>query len=122
VAALAPYLAEAGKEIAKDMGKAALGKIGTLYDFLKKRFQGNSPAEGALADLAANPDDGDAQASLRVQMKKLMNTDPDLVKTIRKMLSEIKEDKASFSFLTQVYGGNVDKIINLGSADTVNIY
>jgi len=122
VAALSPYLAEAGKEIAKDTGTAAFGKIGALYDYLKRRFQGHSSAEGALDDLKANPSDEDTQAALRVQMKKVMNDDPDSVKTIRQILSEIKQDKASYSFLTQVYGGNVDKIINIGSAETINIY
>jgi hypothetical protein len=121
VAALAPYLAKAGEEFAREAGKGALEKIGALYDFLKKRFQANPNAKGALDDLKANPDDEDAQAALRVQIKKLMKADPTIVKTVQQMLSEIKQDKGSVSFLTQVYGGNVDKIINIGTAGTVNI-
>jgi len=121
VATLAPYLAKAGEEFAKEAGKAALGKIDALYDFLKKRFQDRPNAKGALGDLKANPDDEDAQAALRVQIKKLMKADPTIVKTIQQMLSEIKQDKGSVSFLTQVYGGNVDKLINIGAAGTVNI-
>jgi len=121
VAVLTPYLAEAGKEFAKEAGKAALGKIGAFYDFLKQRFQDHPTAKGALDDLKANPDDEDAQAALRVQIKKLVNADPAMVKTIQQMLGEMKQDKESVSFLTQVYGGNIDKIINIGTAGTVNI-
>jgi len=111
VAALAPYLMKAGEEFAKEAGKAAVNKIGTLYQFLNKRFKNHPSAKEALDDLKAKPDDEDAQAALRVQIKKQLKADPGLAKTIKKLLGEIKQDKASISFVTNV-NGNVDQIIS----------
>lgn len=41
VAVLAPYLAKAGEEIAKEAGQAVAAKIGPLYKTLKARFESN---------------------------------------------------------------------------------
>jgi hypothetical protein len=117
VATLAPYLVKAGEEFAKEVGKTAVSKIETLYQFLNKRFKNHPSAKEALDDLKTKPDDEDAQAALRVQIKKLLKADPTLVKTIQQMLDEIKQDKASVSFLTQV-NGNVDQINN---AERMNV-
>lgn len=121
VGALAPYMAKVGKEIAKDVGKAAGTKIEVLYQTLKTRFQDKPAAQEALADLENKPADEDAQASLRLQLKKQMNADPILVDVLKKQVDEIKQDKETFSFLTQVYGGKVKDIFNIGKVDTLNI-
>jgi hypothetical protein len=114
VAALAPYLAEAGTEFSKETGKAPANKIGALYQVLKTRFGNKPAAKEALADLEGNPSDQDAQAGLRRQLTKQMNADPTFRDTLQKLLDEIMQDKGSYSFLTQVYGGKVGNILNFG--------
>lgn len=118
VAFLAPYLAEAGKEFAKEGGKAALGKIDILYKSLKARFQKKTSAREALADLEKEPDNKDVQGALRRQLTKELNADPKFVDALRKLLEEIKQDPPSHTFLTQVYG-NVDQLINAQRIDSI---
>jgi len=119
VAILAPYLAEAGKELSKEIGKAALGKIGVLYETLKARFKKQPVAKEALSDLEAEPSNEDVQASLRRQLTKEMNVDQALVDTLQKLVDEINQDEPSRTFLTQVYGGEVGQIINAQRVDKI---
>jgi hypothetical protein len=119
VAVLAPYLAEAGKEFAKEAGKKAASKIGALHQTLKTRFKNKPAAKEALADLKANPDNPDAQAALRRQLTKQLNSDPTLKDTLRKLLDDIDQDEKSMSFLVQVYGGTV-KAINQTAGNVYN--
>lgn len=113
VAVLAPYLAKAGEEFAKEIGKAASNKIGALYQALKARFQDQPTASEALADVEAAPDDEDARSALRLQLKKQMLADPGFAETLRQLLDEIGHDKQAATFLTLVYGGKVGEIINI---------
>jgi len=122
VSVLSPYLIKAGESLAEEAGKIIGNKIGGLYQFLKERLDNKPSAKEALADLEAKPDDEDAQAALRQQLKKQMNADPSLVDELRKLVNNVKEDKETFSFLTQVYGGKVGDIFNIGKVDTLNIH
>jgi hypothetical protein len=117
VVALAPYLAEPGKGFAKEAGKSAAGKIDALHQALKTRFEDKPAAKEALADLEFNPENEDVQAALRRQLTKQMSSDPTLVDILKQLMAEIKEDKASISFLTQVYDGEVGEIINAGKLE-----
>lgn len=121
VAVLAPYLAKAGEEFAKEVGKAASSKMGDLYQAVKARLHGHPAAAEALTDLEATPDDEDAQAALRLQLKKQMEADRAFADTLRRLLEEIGRDEQMATFLTQVYGGEVGKIINIGQAGEVLI-
>jgi hypothetical protein len=121
VAALAPYLAKAGEAFAKGIGETASGKIGVLYQTLKNRFRSHPAADESLANLEATPDDEGTRAALRHQLEKEMRADPDLADTLRQLLEEIGQDKKAATFLTQVYGGKVDKIINIDQAEDVHI-
>jgi flagellum-specific peptidoglycan hydrolase FlgJ len=69
----------------------------------------------------ATPGDEDAQAALRLQLKKQMATDPAFADTLRQLLEEIGQDEQTAAFLTQVYGGEVGKVINIGQAGEVLI-
>lgn len=119
VAILAPYLAAAGNEVSKELGKAALGKIGVLYETLKARFKKRGGAKEALADLKTEPSNEDVQAALRHQLVKEMNVDQTLVDTLRKLVEEINQDQPARAFLTQIYGGEVGQIINADRIDTI---
>ncbi len=113
VSALVPYFAMAGGELAKGAGKAAASQLGALYALLRKRFKKGSPAAEALKDMAANPKNQDMQTVMKVQLEKQMASSPDLEKAIRQIMKEIEQDPQGASFLTQIYGGEVGKIINI---------
>jgi hypothetical protein len=121
VAVLAPYLAEAGKEAAKVAGQAVASKIGELHQALKTRFEKEPPAQQALKNFETSPRNKQTQKSFEKQLKKQLNADSTLKNSLCQLLNEIKEDKKAYSFLTQVYGGNVDDIFNIGHVDTLNI-
>jgi hypothetical protein len=121
VSVLVPYLAKAGEEFSKEMGKTLGHKIGDIYTAVVKRFQSKPAAAEALADLKATPDDKDAQAAVRLQLKKQMQADLAFADELRQLLGQVEQDEQGASFLTQVYGGQVGKVINIGQADEVTI-
>ena len=120
VAVLAPYLAKAGEEFAKEAGKIASTKITAIYQIIKDRFHNQPVTSAALAELEAAPDDVDAQAALRLQLKKQMEADPTFADSLHQLLRDMGQDKQAAGFLTQVYG-NVGKIINIGEAREIFI-
>lgn len=75
VAALAPYLGKAAERFATAAGDTAFRKAGELYGALKQRLIGHPVAAAALEDLERTPADTDAQAQLRMQLKKLIADD-----------------------------------------------
>jgi hypothetical protein len=121
VAALTPFLAKAGEEFAKEAGKAAVDRISELYTLLQKRFQKKPAAAEALQDMHDKPQDPDTQAALRKQLVKQIETDPELKNVLLATIQQIKQDPQAATFVTQVFGGEVGKIINIGSADKVDI-
>ncbi|WP_061290913.1 hypothetical protein [Herbidospora cretacea] len=59
---------------------------------LLRRIFGTAPEETpeAVAELAADPDDPDLQAALRVQIRRLLSTDPELAADVRAMLDQAR--------------------------------
>ena len=70
---------EAGKEFAKRTGGAAFDQAAKLWAWLKPKAEATPALQTAVADLAAQPDDADAQGALRLQLKKLLTEQPALV-------------------------------------------
>jgi hypothetical protein len=121
VAVLAPYLAKAGEEFAKEVGKAASDKLGALCQMVKARLQAHPAGAKALAEVAAKPEDEAARSALRLELEKQMEADPAWAGTLRQLLDEVAQDKQGATFLTQVYGGKVGKIINIDRTKKVQI-
>jgi hypothetical protein len=107
LAVLTPYLAQAGKEFAKEIGKMSVEKIGALYQVIKAHFQSRPAAVEALTDMEETPDDEDAQAALLLQLKKQMEADPAFADTLRQLVEEIGQDEQAATFLSQVYDSKV---------------
>jgi hypothetical protein len=79
VAFLAPYLAEGGKAAAEKAG-------GALVAALERRFKGRPAAEEAVKDLRTAPQDADAQAALRLQLRKALAADPEFLAELAALL------------------------------------
>ena len=67
-------------------GEAGKGLIGDLWENVEAKLAGRD----ALADFEASPDDDDAQAALRVQLKKALVADPAFRTELGALLKEIK--------------------------------
>ena len=87
VAFLSPYLAEGGKAAAKKGGEA-------LVSTLERRFKGKPAAEEALQDVKAAPQDADAQAALRLQLKKALAADAGFMAAVVRLLEQAEAEAA----------------------------
>ena len=74
-----PYLLKAGEkaaeEAAKKLGADAWVWAKTLWEKLRPKVEAKPSIREAVEDVAAAPDDADAQAVLRRQLRKLLGDD-----------------------------------------------
>jgi hypothetical protein len=94
---LAPYLAEGGKAAAKKIGEA-------LMAALERRFKGKPAAEEAMNDMKATPQDPDAQAALRHQLKKALMADPEFLAELVGLLGEVETEAPGTGYHAEVHG------------------
>ncbi|MGC5010167.1 hypothetical protein ACLQ2R_05340 [Streptosporangium sp. DT93] len=92
---VSPYVTAAvgaygGAVLARANEEAADATVGWGRALLQRIFGVTSEAEvpEAVAELAADPDNEDLQAVLRVQIKKLLTADPELAAQVRAMLEQ----------------------------------
>lgn len=118
VAVLSPYLVEAGKKVAGNVGEAAWKQAVTLYQSIKTRLAGH-PASEALEDLAQAPEDEDIQATLRVALKKLLEKDTTFARELAGLLPTAPVAGPSF---TNTIAGKVGAITQVaGSVHTLAV-
>ena len=85
-----PYLLKAGEKAAKEAGKEfgadAWERARTLWGRLRPKIEAKPAAQEAAGDVAANPQDADAQAALRLQLKKMLTEDETLARQVQRVL------------------------------------
>ena len=101
VAVLAPYLAEAGKAAAGEVGKSTWAGATKLWALLRGKLS-RPEQQAALIDLQAQPLDADVQAAARVQVKKALAEDGGLLAELAALLQSLPEPVRQ----TQVINGN----------------
>jgi predicted ATPase len=69
---------KAVEEVGKLAGEAVSRKVKEIWDLLRGKVEENPVAAAAVQELAQTPDDEDLRAVLRVQLRKLLEGDPDL--------------------------------------------
>jgi hypothetical protein len=88
-----PVLILAGKEASKEVGKQAVsGAIEAgkkVWHWLRPHAEKIPALFDAARDVAAHPDDDDAQGALRVQVRKLLEEQPSLVAELRNIVGHI---------------------------------
>src|SRR5215207_1151237 len=98
---LLPYLLKAGDKAAEETGKAVAGQswewAKLLWTKLKPKVEANPAALAAAQDVAQAPEDGDLQAVLRVQLKKLLTEDQSLAEDVSRWLEQGKAAGISVS-------------------------
>lgn len=94
-----PYLLQAGQkaggkaleEVGKKFGGDAWERAKTLWGKLRPKVEEKPAAQEAAQDVADAPDDEDAQAALRLQLKKLLAEDEALAHEVAHLLEEAKQ-------------------------------
>ncbi len=89
VALLAPYLAKGAEAAAGKLGEQAAAGVGKLVALVRGRLSGAAAAE-ALTELAAAPEDADAQGAVRLQLKKAIAADPAFAEELRQLVETVK--------------------------------
>ena len=81
-----PYLLKAGEKAAEEAGKELGGdawdRAKGLWSRLRPQIEAKPAAQEAVTDAAAAPHDEDAQAALRLQLKKLLTENEELAREI----------------------------------------
>lgn len=81
---LIPYLLAGGAEIAKGAaGKAGEKLVEQIWSKLRPKVEAKPAAQEAVADVLKAPNDADAQAALRQQIKKILAEDEPLANELR---------------------------------------
>lgn len=87
-----PYLLKAGEKAAEEAGKKlgseAWDKAKTLWSKLRPKVEARPAAQEAAQDVAATPQDQDARAALRQQLKKLFTEDETLAAEVARLWQE----------------------------------
>ena len=86
-----PFLLDAGHGAAKKLGEGGVGAASSvaqrLWNFLRPSAEAAQPALIDVAkDVAATPEDKDAQSALRHQLKKLLEAQPALQTELQNIL------------------------------------
>jgi len=91
---LLPYLLKAGEKVAEETGKAVAGQswewAKSLWTTLKPKVEARPGALEATQDAAQSPEDQDAQAAFRQQLKKLLTDDQSLADEVSRWLEQGK--------------------------------
>jgi hypothetical protein len=94
-----PYLVEAGKLAvgsgAKKFGESAWEAATALWRKLWPVAEAKPALKEAIEDLGTTPEDEDAQAALRRQMRKLFAENPEFAESLAVLLSELKTSTVS---------------------------
>ena len=92
---LLPYLLKAGEKAAEEAGKKLGGdawdRAKGLWAKLRPKVEAKPAAQEAVQDAAAAPNDEDIQASLRLQLRKLLAEDAVLAGEIERVWQEAQQ-------------------------------
>jgi hypothetical protein len=83
-----PYLAEAGKELAKKAGGAAWEGCEKLWTLTRSKLT-RPEQQSVLADLETHPDNKNVQGAAIWQLEKALAADPDLARALAELLASL---------------------------------
>jgi hypothetical protein len=98
---------KATESAAGKFGEAAFAKAQAIGGKLSPKVE----AKEAAKEAANSPDDEDSLAALRVQLKKLLEQDEELMKSIAQILAEDAPDGTSGTQIVQNVTGNQNQVI-----------
>ncbi len=101
-------------------GEAAFKKAEAVWAKLSPKIEAKEAAKEAAIDVANNPEDEDSQAALRVQLKKLLEQDEELMKSIEQILKADAPDGSSGTKIVQNVTGDRNQVI--GQVNGGNVF
>jgi len=118
---LAPYLPyllkgvkiagqEAAKKLGEKAGEGGFEQAKALWEKLRPKIEARPAALEAAQDAAAHPDDEDALAALRLQLKKLLAEDEALAQEMTRLLEQARaagKNVTASGSRSVAIGGNV---------------
>jgi hypothetical protein len=123
VSIVAPYLTEAGKAAATTIGEAASAQVETLLATIRRKFGTDQDAYAGqtLARLEQQPESESRKRALADVVAEKAEADPAFKDVLAQGVEAARTSPGTMQFLTQVYGGQVGEILNIGSVQTLNI-
>lgn len=110
-----PFLLNLGGKAAEGaagkFGEAAWNKATAIWAKLRPKVEAKESAKEAVTDLAKAPHDEDLQVALRVQLKKIMETDQSLASDILQILQADAPDGTPGNQIVQNVIGNQNQTI-----------
>jgi hypothetical protein len=104
-------LEKATESASGKLGEAAFAKAQAVWAKLSPKVEAKEAAKEAAIDVAKSPEDEDAQGALRLQLKKLLEQDEELMKAIEQILKEDAPDGTSGTDIVQNVTGNQNQVI-----------
>jgi hypothetical protein len=112
---LQPYLPILATKAAEEIGKKVPEVAARLWAAIKGKVETRPAAKEALTDLLKSPEDGDLQATFRVQLKKLLEEDQSFAAELSKLLESAGSDyKAQLIGSGAIAQGNGAKAVGAG--------
>jgi CHAT domain len=102
---------KAGEITGTQLTEVALSKAKAIWEKLYPQVAAKASAQEAAEDVAKAPDDADSQAALRVQLKKILEADPDLAMAIAHLLESDAPDGIPSTQIIQHVTGNRNQAI-----------
>jgi hypothetical protein len=97
--------AESGAaELGKQAGSAVWQKAKGLFDIVRAKLGHSQNAQAKLDALAGSPDDPAKAEAVRIEIQRLLETDPSLLKIFREQLHQLDEAGADGIFQTNIHG------------------
>lgn len=110
-----PFLLKLGNtaadKAAGKFGEDAWAKAKAVWEKLHPKVEAKESAKEAVTDLAATPEDEDLQTALRVQLKKLLESDAALAEAIAQILQADAAGGTPGTQIVQTVTGNQNQAI-----------
>jgi len=119
---LAPYLKDAGTEIASKAGEAAAEGVHRLVDSIRRKLASSGPeAQQAFDELQRQPDNAERQDALATVLTSEAEQDEAFATDLARLVRELTEEPTLTSFLTHIYGqAKVGQILNIHQAGNLS--
>ncbi|MDJ0734843.1 MAG: CHAT domain-containing protein [Nostocaceae cyanobacterium] len=124
-----PFLLNVGNKAvegaSQKLGEDVWRKATVVWSKLQPKVEAKAAALEAAKDVANEPEDEDAIAALRLQLKKLLNSDSTLASEIARVFESEKQTTSSISNVTAsgeraiALGDNASHINTISTGDTV---
>ena len=111
--------AKVGETAGSKLTEDALNKAKAIWAKLHPKVEAKESAKEAAADVAKAPDDADSQAALRVQLKKILEADPELAEAIAQLMQEAAPDGTPGTQIVQHVTGNQNQVIGQMTGGTL---